>query len=62
VCGKIEAELVELAPEEQCDYLASYGLKESALERLISATHALLTATRACGRRACYAWKARSTS
>jgi ribosome-binding ATPase YchF (GTP1/OBG family) len=62
VCGKIEAELVELAPEEQCDYLASYGLKESALERLISATHALLTATRAYGRRACYAWKARSTS
>ncbi|HEV3330115.1 MAG TPA: redox-regulated ATPase YchF [Bryobacteraceae bacterium] len=42
VCGKIEAELAELAPEEQRDYLASYGLKESALERLISATYALL--------------------
>jgi ribosome-binding ATPase len=42
VCGKIEAELAELAPEEQRDYLASYGLTESALERLISATYALL--------------------
>ena len=42
VCGKIEAELAELAPEEQRDYLASYGLKESGLERLISATYSLL--------------------
>ncbi|HWB83712.1 MAG TPA: redox-regulated ATPase YchF [Bryobacteraceae bacterium] len=42
VCGKIEAELAELSPEEQCDYLASYGLAESGLERLISATYALL--------------------
>ncbi len=42
VCGKIEAELSELAPEEQQDYLASYGLQESGLERLISATYSLL--------------------
>ena len=42
VCGKIEAELAELPPEEQRDYLASYGLSESGLERLISATYALL--------------------
>jgi len=42
VCGKIEAELAELPPEEQADYLASYGLEESGLERLISATYALL--------------------
>ena len=42
VCGKIEAELAELPREEQRDYLASYGLKESGLERLISATYALL--------------------
>jgi len=42
VCGKIEAELAELPPEEQRDYLASYGLGESGLERLISATYALL--------------------
>jgi GTP-binding protein YchF len=42
VCGKIEAELAELPPAEQRDYLASYGLQESGLERLISATYALL--------------------
>jgi GTP-binding protein YchF len=42
VCGKIEAELAELPLEEQRDYLASYGLQESGLERLISATYALL--------------------
>ena len=42
VCGKIEAELAELPREEQRDYLASYGLQESGLERLISATYTLL--------------------
>jgi GTP-binding protein YchF len=42
VCGKVEAELAELPREEQQDYLASYGLNESGLERLISATYALL--------------------
>ncbi len=42
VCGKIEAELAELPRAEQQDYLASYGLGESGLERLISATYSLL--------------------
>ena len=42
ICGKIEAELAELSPAEAAEYLASYGLKESGLERLISATYALL--------------------
>jgi ribosome-binding ATPase len=42
VCGKVEAELAELPREEQTEYLASYGLKESGLERLISATYSLL--------------------
>ena len=42
ICGKIEAELAELSPEEAREYLASYGLKESGLERLITATYALL--------------------
>jgi GTP-binding protein YchF len=42
ICGKIEAELAELPPEEQKEYLASYGLAESGLERLISATYSLL--------------------
>lgn len=42
ICGKIEAELAELSPDEAREYLASYGLKESGIERLISATYALL--------------------
>jgi ribosome-binding ATPase len=42
VCGKIEAELSELPPEDQQEYLASYGLRESGLQRLISATYSLL--------------------
>ena len=42
VCGKVEAELAELPRAEQTEYLASYGLQESGLERLISATYSLL--------------------
>lgn len=42
ICGKIEAELAELSPAEAAEYLASYGLKQSGLERLIGATYALL--------------------
>jgi GTP-binding protein YchF len=42
VCGKVEAEMAELAPEEAREYLASYGLKESGLERLITASYRLL--------------------
>jgi GTP-binding protein YchF len=42
ICGKVEAELAELSSEEAREYLASYGLQESGLERLIAATYALL--------------------
>jgi len=42
VGGKIEAELAELSPEEAREYLVSYGLKESGLERLITASYTLL--------------------
>jgi GTP-binding protein YchF len=42
VCGKVEAELAELPAEEAADYLSSFGLKESALDRLIQATYSLL--------------------
>jgi GTP-binding protein YchF len=42
ICGKVEAELAELKPEEAKEYLASYGLTDSGLERLISATYSLL--------------------
>jgi hypothetical protein len=42
VCGKIEAELAELPADDAREYLLSYGLKESALQRIISATYGLL--------------------
>ena len=42
ICGKIEAELAELPEAEAREYLASYGLKEPGLQRLISATYSLL--------------------
>ncbi|MBI2680445.1 MAG: redox-regulated ATPase YchF [Candidatus Solibacter usitatus] len=42
VCGKIEAELAELAAADALEYLASYGLKESGMQRLITASYRLL--------------------
>jgi GTP-binding protein YchF len=42
ICGKVEAELAELPPEEAREYMTSYGLTESGLERLITATYTLL--------------------
>ena len=42
ICGQIEAELAAVTPEEAKEYLVSYGLKESGLERLITATYSLL--------------------
>ena len=42
VCGKIEAELEELDPAEQHEYLASYGLPGSSLDRLVQAMYRLL--------------------
>jgi GTP-binding protein YchF len=42
ICGKIEAELAELSAEEAREYVVSYGLSESGLQRMITATYALL--------------------
>ncbi|MBI3696825.1 MAG: redox-regulated ATPase YchF [Acidobacteria bacterium] len=42
VCGKVEAEIAELSSEEAREYLASYGLAESGLERLVEASYSLL--------------------
>jgi GTP-binding protein YchF len=42
VCGKIEAEMAELPVEDAREYMASYGLKESGLQRIIEATYRLL--------------------
>ncbi len=42
VCGKIESELAELSAEEAGDLMAVYGLEEPGLNRIITATYALL--------------------
>ena len=42
VCGKIEAELAELSAGERAEYMASYGLPGSSLDRLIEAAYRLL--------------------
>jgi hypothetical protein len=42
ICGKVEAELAELGPAESAEFMASYGLKESGLMRLIGSTYELL--------------------
>jgi ribosome-binding ATPase len=42
VCGRLEAELAEMDEKEAAELLASYGLKEPGLNRLIRATYDLL--------------------
>lgn len=42
VCGSLESELVELDPTDRQEYLESYGLSESGIERLVAATYDLL--------------------
>jgi len=41
-CGKVEAELAEMPDEEAAEFLASYGLTESGLVRLIRKSYELL--------------------
>jgi len=42
VCAKVEAELAEMSPEDAAEFLASYGLEESGLVRLVRKTYELL--------------------
>jgi GTP-binding protein YchF len=42
VCGRLEAELAEMEEREAAELLASYGLKEPGLNRLIRATYDLM--------------------
>src|ERR1700693_5166859 len=42
VCGRLEAELAEMSDAEAAELLASYGLKEPGLNRLIPATYDLI--------------------
>ena len=45
VCGRLEAELAEMDDKEAAELLASYGLKEPGLNRLIHATYDLMGLT-----------------
>jgi ribosome-binding ATPase len=45
VCGRLEAELAEMDDQEAAELLASYGLKEPGLNRLIHATYDLMGLT-----------------
>jgi len=42
ICASLEAELAQLAPEEQQEFLAELGLAEPGLNRMIEAAYALL--------------------
>jgi GTP-binding protein YchF len=58
VCGKLEAEMAELPPEELRAFLADYGLSESGVERLIRKTYGLLglISFLTAGEEECRAW------
>ena len=64
ICGKVEAELAELSDEEAADFLASYGLKESAIARLIRSSYGLLGLISffTVGEDECRAWTLRAGS
>lgn len=42
VCGKDEADITELEPEEQDNFLRALGLEESSMERLVHAAYRML--------------------
>ena len=42
ICGQVEAELAQLSDADAAEFMASYGLKESATSRLINAGYQLL--------------------
>jgi ribosome-binding ATPase len=42
ICGKVEAELAEMSDSDAAEFLASYGLEESGLTRLIRTSYRLL--------------------
>lgn len=42
ICGKVEAELLELSPQERLEFLRAYGLESSGLERVIKVGYELL--------------------
>ncbi|HEV2176001.1 MAG TPA: redox-regulated ATPase YchF [Terriglobia bacterium] len=64
ICGKVEAELAELGESEAGEFMASYGLKESAVARLIRSSYQLLGLISffTVGEDECRAWTIRSGS
>lgn len=64
VCGKVEAELAELDQAEAAEFMASYGLKESAIARLIRSSYHLLGQISffTVGEDECRAWTIRAGS
>ena len=61
ICGKLEAEMAELAPEELDGFLEDYGLAESGMIRLIRSTYHLLglISFLTAGEEECRAWTIR---
>ncbi len=58
ICAKIEEEIAGLEPEEKAEFLEELGLKESGLDRLISASYDLLglMSYLTAGEKECRAW------
>ena len=61
VCGSVESELVDLDEEDRQEYLESYGLADSGIERLVAATYDLLglMSFLTAGETECRAWTIR---
>ena len=64
ICGKVEAELAELSDADAAEFMASYGLKESATSRLIRSSYSLLGLISffTVGEDECRAWTIRAGS
>ncbi len=62
ICGKVEAELAELNDAEAAEFLASYGLRESAIARLVRSSYQLLGLISffTIGEKECRAWTIRA--
>lgn len=61
VCGSVESELVDLDEDDRQEYLESYGLTNSGIERLVAATYDLLglMSFLTAGESECRAWTIR---
>ena len=64
ICGKVEAELAQMSDADAAEFLASYGLQESATSRLIRASYRLLGLISffTVGEDECRAWTIRAGS